>query len=140
MSVSNTPHTLTVQASTDHLTQVRRFVANKARSFGFDKQQVADIQLAVDEAFTNIIEHAYKYNPSQTVRISLNYKSDSFCITLVDTGHSFSPDEYKEPNVKKRIKQKRRGGVGVYLIRKLMDEVTYHQNGKANEICMLKRR
>lgn len=140
MSVSNTPHTLTVQASTDHLAEVRRFVAGKARSFGFNKQQVADIQLAVDEAFTNIIKHAYKYNASQTVQISLKYTGDSFYITLIDTGRSFSLDKYKEPNVKKRVKQKKRGGVGVYLIQKLMDEVSYRQNGRVNETCMLKKR
>lgn len=117
LSVPNAPHTLTVQASTDHLSQVRRFVADKALSVGFDQQQIADIQLAVDEAFTNIIEHAYRYNSSQKVQISLNYKPDSFCIKLIDTGRPFSLDNYTEPNVKKRIKQKKRGGVGVYLIK-----------------------
>lgn len=140
MTNSDTSHTLTVQASTDHLAQVRSFVANEAQSFGFGKQQVKDIQLAVDEAFTNIIEHAYKYNASQTVQISLDYKDDSFCITLTDTGRSFSLNNYQEPDVKKRIREKKRGGVGVYLIRKLMDDVTYHQNGGTNEICMLKKR
>jgi serine/threonine-protein kinase RsbW len=108
--------------------------------FGFDEQQVSDIQLAVDEAFTNIIQHAYKNNAARTVQISLHYTGDTFRVSLTDTGRSFSLDEYERPDLKQRIKQKKRGGVGVYLIQKLMDEVTYRRNGRDNEICMLKRR
>jgi serine/threonine-protein kinase RsbW len=132
--------TLSVQASTAYLAKVRRFVATEARMFGFDKQQISDIQLAVDEAFTNIIKHAYKNNAAQTVQISLHYNGDTFWVSLIDTGRSFSLDEYEKPDIKQRIKQKKRGGVGVYLIQKLMDEVTYRHNGKVNEICMLKKR
>jgi serine/threonine-protein kinase RsbW len=131
---------LTVQASTAHLSKVRRFVAQEARLFGFDKQQISDIQLAVDEAFTNIIKHAYKNNASKEVKISLHNGDDTFWISLVDTGRSFSLEEYEKPDIRRRIKQKKRGGVGVYLIQKLMDEVTYQHNGKVNKICMLKKR
>jgi serine/threonine-protein kinase RsbW len=129
-----------VQASTAYLSKVRRFVAREAQLFGFDKQQISDIQLAVDEAFTNIIKHAYKNNAANTVQISLYNRDDTFWISLVDTGRSFSLDEYEKPDIRRRIKQKKRGGVGVYLIQKLMDEVTYQHNGKVNKICMLKKR
>jgi serine/threonine-protein kinase RsbW len=140
LAASNSVQSLTVQASTAYLAKVRRFVAERARMFGFDEQQVSDIQLAVDEAFTNIIQHAYKNNAARTVQISLHYTGDTFRVSLTDTGRSFSLDEYERPDIKQRIRQKKRGGVGVYLIQKLMDEVTYRRNGRDNEICMLKRR
>jgi serine/threonine-protein kinase RsbW len=129
-----------VQASTRHLTKVRNFVAGRAEAFGFDEQQIADIRLAVDEAFTNIIKHAYENDEKQSVKIALSQNGNTFHISLFDTGKAFLPEDYKDPDVKEKIKRKRRGGMGVYLIRELMDEVSYRHNGTANEIRMMKRR
>jgi serine/threonine-protein kinase RsbW len=129
-----------VQASTEYLAKVRDFVASHAEKFGFEEDQVSDIRLAVDEAFTNIIEHAYKNSAEESVKISLSHNSDTFSISLFDNGQSFSLDDYKEPDVAARIKQKKRGGVGVYLIQKLMDEVSYQHKGTENEIRMTKKR
>ncbi len=140
MATPKALHTIEVQASTEHLARVRNFVASHAETFGFEKQQVSDIRLAVDEAFTNIIEHAYKNSAEESVKISLSHSSDTFWISLFDTGQSFSLDDYKEPDVAARVKQKKRGGVGVYLIKKLMDEVTYRHKGSENEIRMTKKR
>lgn len=129
-----------VIASTEHLSEVRDFVAKYARDFGFNKQDVADIRLAVDEAYTNIIKHAYKNNPSGMVKIMLGYNGDEFWVSLLDNGRSFNPNKYNLPNLKKQIKEKKRGGVGVYLIRQLMDEVKYVHKDDTNEIRMIKKR
>lgn len=140
MATPNSTHTLNVRASTDQLAKVRNFVAEHASDFGFDKEEIADIRLAVDEAFTNIIKHAYQNNDSKSVKVSLQYNTDTFWISLFDTGKSFSLEDYVEPDVEEKIKQKKRGGVGVYLIRKLMDDVSYLQEGSQNEIRMTKKR
>jgi serine/threonine-protein kinase RsbW len=140
VAICKSSHTITVQASTRHLTKVRNFVAGQAELFGFDEQQIADIRLAVDEAFTNIIKHAYENDEEQSVKIALSHNGDAFHISLFDTGKTFLPRDYEEPNVREKIRRKRRGGMGVYLIRKLMDEVCYRQNKTANEIRMMKER
>lgn len=98
------------------------------------------MRLAVDEAFTNIIKHAYKNDPQQSVDILLGYNGNTFWISLLDSGQSFSKKDYEKPDLKKKIRQKERGGVGVYLIKKLMDEVKYFQTGAFNEIRMTKKR
>ena len=134
------PHTLSVHASTKHLAQVRNFVAQHASEFGFDKNDISDIRLAVDEAFTNIIEHAYQNDDNQSVKIALGHNGQTFWISLFDSGKSFSLKDYKKPNVEEKIKQKKRGGVGVYLIKKLMDNVEYLHAGSQNEIRMTKKR
>lgn len=131
---------MSVQASTEHLAKVRDFVAKHASEFGFKKQEVADIRLAVDEAYTNIIKHAYKNDKKKSVDIELGYNSNEFWISLLDTGDAFDPSNYSRPDVRKKIKEKKRGGVGVYLIKKLMDNVEYHTEGAVNEIRMTKRR
>lgn len=133
-----TTYSISVQASTKHLAKVRDFVAKHAKEFGFNKQEVADIRLAVDEAYTNIIKHAYNNDDRKTVDIELGYNSTNFWISLLDTGDAFDPAKYSKPDVPKKIKEKKRGGVGVYLIKKLMDNVEYHTEGSVNEIRMTK--
>lgn len=140
MSKSTTTYSISVQASTEHLAEVRDFVAKHASDFGFKKQDVADIRLAVDEAYTNIIKHAYKNDKHKSVDIELGYNSKEFWISLLDTGDAFDPHNYSKPDVRKKIKEKKRGGVGVYLIKKLMDDVEYQTQGSVNEIRMTKKK
>ncbi len=91
MAKSTTTYSISVQASTKHLAEVRNFVAKHAKEFGFNKQDVADIRLAVDEAYTNIIKHAYKHDEQKTVDIELGYNNNMFWISLMDTGDAFDP-------------------------------------------------
>lgn len=129
---------LSVEASTKHLAEVRSFVAAHAEQIGLDQKDVSEIRLAVDEAYTNIIKHAYNNNASMKVNIEIGSDKDQLWISLTDEGKSFDPNTYHEPDLMKRIKEKRRGGMGVYLIRKLMDQVQYNRKGRTNEIRMVK--
>lgn len=131
---------ITVQASTEHLAEVRDFIRSHAAYFGFSKEKTADICLAVDEAYTNIIKHAYKSNRSKSVDIKLGYEDATFWVTLMDTGNAFDPTHYQKPDIHRRIKQKKRGGVGVYLIKQLMDEVEYLTEDDTNSIRMIKKK
>lgn len=140
MSNTVTRYNKSVEASTKHLAEVRDFVAEHAVEFGFRKQDVADIRLAVDEAYTNIIKHAYEDNPGQLVDITLGYNRSEFWISLRDTGRTFDPASYSKPDLRKKMREKKRGGVGVYLIRRLMDDVQYRQVDGENEIRMIKKR
>lgn len=132
-------HILTVSASTEYLSNVRDFVATHARHFGFRKEDIEDIRLAVDEAFTNVVKHAYQNDSSQKVYIRIGSSGNEFWISITDHGKSFDPSTYKEPDLRESIREHRRGGVGVYLIKKLMDKVEYHSSGSANEILMKKK-
>lgn len=140
MSTRNSKYSMSVQASTKHLAEVRDFVAKHAAEFGFKKQDVADIRLAVDEAYTNIIKHSYKNDDRQSVEIEMEFDNGELWISLLDTGESFDPSNYSKPDVRQKIKEKKRGGVGVFLIKQLMDEVKYLNDGPTNEIRMSKKR
>lgn len=132
-------HSILVSASTDQIAAVRNFVANHAANAGFTRDDVDDIRLAVDEAYTNVIKHAYNFDASKLVNIKVSYNEKEFLITIADEGRSFNPDTYREPNIKERIMLRKRGGVGVFLIHKLMDHVEYRKHGLQNEIVMSKR-
>lgn len=140
MSNSTSTYNISVQASTEHLAEVRAFVSGHAAEFGFDEKDVADIRLAVDEAYTNIIKHAYKYDKQKSVDIKLGCNGDELWVSLLDTGNAFDLRKYSKPDIRQRIKNKKRGGVGVYLIKELMDTVSYSTEGPVNEIRMTKKK
>ena len=118
---------------------MRNFVQKYVQQFDVNKNDLDEIILAVDEAYTNIIKHAYNNDPNQTVKIELGTSTDTLWVQLSDTGFHFNADEYQPPDLLKRIKNKQRGGMGVYLINKLMDSVEYSSAGKTNTILMRKR-
>ncbi len=131
---------ISVPASTAYISAVRDFVGLYANKFGFSDNEVDEIRLAVDEAYTNVIKHAYQYDENQRVLISIGAVNDEFWVSITDQGRAFNPELYSEPDIKERIRLKKRGGVGVYLIRRLMDAVEYSNMGGTNEIRMTKRR
>ena len=131
---------ISVPASTAYLSAVRDFVGLYAHQFGFSEQVVDEIRLAVDEAYTNVIKHAYKYDEEERVLISIGAGDDLFWVSIADQGRTFDQEHYTEPDIEERIRTRKRGGVGVYLMRKLMDTVEYSHVGGTNEIKMTKRR
>ena len=118
--------------------EVREFVDGAARAFGFSEEDVANIILAVDEACTNIIKHAYHYALDQEIEISIFHSTRSFEIRIYDNGKAFDPSSIRTPDLKDHIGHKRRGGLGVYLMKRLMDKVEYNFiPGKRNEVRLI---
>ena len=131
--------TKTILSRTDNLLEVREFVADAARQFGFADEEVANIVLAVDEACTNIIKHAYQYAPDKEISISIFRNNGAFEIKIVDEGKDFNPNELRAPDLRQNLSQHRRGGLGVYLMKKLMDKVEYNfASGHKNEVSLTK--
>ena len=129
----------TVLSRTDHLLEVRDFVSDAARQFGFSDEDVANIVLAVDEACTNIIKHAYQYAPDKEIFIAIHRKNGTFEVKIKDSGKSFNPDALRAPDLKRNLSHHRRGGLGVYLMRKLMDKVEYNfADDSNNEVSLVK--
>ena len=129
----------TIKSKTEHLLDVREFISSAAQRLGFSDEETSKIVLAVDEACTNIIKHAYQYDPNKEIRISINTTKGALEILIEDEGKSFNPLAVKPPDLKQHLKQFRRGGLGVYLMKTLMDEVEYNLNpGKKNVVRLLK--
>ncbi len=135
---SSDTYRIDVPASTQQLSVVRDFVTNHARTYGFGESDIEEIRLAVDEAMTNVIKHAYQYDESKTVYVTLGKNKTEFWVAIQDSGEAFDIEKYQEPDVSERIKQRKKGGVGVFLIRKLMDKVEYSRKNSHNEIRMTK--
>jgi serine/threonine-protein kinase RsbW len=130
-----------ILSRTDNLLEVREFVGSAALSFGFSEEEAANIVLAVDEACTNIIKHAYEYATDKEIEINISKNNGSFEIRIYDNGRSFDPSKVHPHDLKKYIDHRQRGGLGVYLMKRLMDKVEYNFNpGKRNEVRLIKYR
>ncbi len=129
----------TVLSRTDNLLEVRDFVSDAARQFGFSDEDVANIVLAVDEACTNIIKHAYQYAPDKEIMVSIIRNNGAFEVKIQDSGKNFDPNVLQPPDLRQNLSHHRRGGLGVYLMKKLMDKVEYNFTaGKSNEVSLVK--
>lgn len=114
-------------------------MAHHAGLSGFDADEVEDIRLAVDEAMTNVIKHAYQHDSSKLITVHQGVENNEFWVRITDSGRSFNLEGYKEPDIEERIRLRKKGGVGVYLIRRLMDNVEYKKVNSRNEIKMTKK-
>ena len=117
-------------------TQVSRFLLEE----GLDESQIIDeIKLAIDEALTNIIEHAYQFQEGKEIDIQLKFNGRRFTVILHDRGRSFAWEKVPEPDPKRYVREGREDGWGVFLMKNLMDEIIYHPNkGEHNEMVMVK--
>jgi anti-sigma regulatory factor (Ser/Thr protein kinase) len=133
--------TVQYAAKFEYLDEIREFVGEIARAGGFSDKDVYNIQLATDEAASNIIEHAYENIPDGVLELSCGMQGDAIKIILIDHGESFDPSEVPLPDLKADLSDRKIGGLGIFLMRKLMDEVHYEpRSDKSNVLTMIKRK
>ncbi|HRQ23509.1 MAG TPA: ATP-binding protein [Anaerolineales bacterium] len=125
----------------EFLDEIRNFIAQVAREGGFSDKMIYSLQLAADEAASNIIEHAYAGVSDAHLDITCDMNGDEIVITMKDQGMPFDPSGVKEPNLTADLSERQIGGLGVYLMRKIMDTVRYESNPRnGNLLTMIKRR
>jgi serine/threonine-protein kinase RsbW len=105
---------------------------------GFTEEAVDQIVIAVDEACSNIIRHAYGGDPAQQIQIVVDTYPDRLEITLSDQGRRFDPSTYREPDPQKLARSGQRGGLGLLLMRRLMDEIQYDYRDEFNIVRLIK--
>ena len=131
---------LNIKSQTDKLHLVWDFVSEAARETGFDEESVSKIALAVDEACTNIIKHSYEYATDKDIEITVKTAKSTFEVIIVHQGKSFDPQAIKPPDMREYLTHFRRGGLGMHLMRSLMDKVEYRTSGdKKSEVHLVKQ-
>ena len=130
---------LRLPSRTDCLSLIRVFVARVADRAGLTQDDVDQVELAVDEACANVMLHAHALNPDMQVHVVLDVEPQKLIIGVTDEGRPFDPTSVPVPDLDAYLAAHRVGGLGIYLIRRLMDEVQYcrSQDGR-NELRMAK--
>jgi serine/threonine-protein kinase RsbW len=137
----NTRQTRVFPGQFSSLMAICKFIAQAAAAAGLDERATYAVQMAVDEACSNIIEHAYEGKETGAIGCTCEITPDSLVVTLNDHGRCFDPTNASEPDLSANLGDRTQGGLGIYFIRKLMDRVEYKYSPDCgNTLKLAKRR
>ncbi len=131
---------LLIPSQTSFLSLVRDLTKRMAEVAGFDQGAPDRIALAVDEATTNAIEHAYHGAPDREVEIRFDEAGAELTVEVVDSGEGIDPREMPRVDLERYASERRRGGLGVHLMERIMDSVTFRRSARRNVCCLVKRK
>jgi anti-sigma regulatory factor (Ser/Thr protein kinase) len=132
--------TLTIPSRFEYLSRIADFIAEAGREAGFDEDTIFHVQMAVDEACSNVIEHAYQGQDQGDITLSCVCRGREWVVTVHDTGRPFDPQSIPDPNVNASLDNIKAGGLGLYFMRQLMDRVEFSfDEEKGNRLRMVKR-
>lgn len=124
----------------DSLEGISSFIKENAKSAGFDGFTMYTIETAVDEACSNIIEHAYGQENLGTIEISIEENTSNITIFIKDFGKPFNPKSIPNPNLSKNLFERKGSGLGIYMMKQWMDEVQFEFVNNANILKLVKNK
>jgi serine/threonine-protein kinase RsbW len=127
-----------VPADAAQLTVLTRFLREFAMAVALDAAQVRTFELALEEIFMNIVIHGSRPGTVPRVEVSLHRDAESLTMTVEDDGPEFDPLSLPPPDVTASLADRRVGGLGVFLVRKMMDSVRYARIAGRNQLRMSK--
>jgi serine/threonine-protein kinase RsbW len=128
-----------VPATLDSLATISQFITDATTRVGLDDHAAWQVQLAVDEAATNIIQHGYDQAPGE-IGLAWRVEDGQLIVTLRDTGRRFNPDDVPAPDITSPLEERQAGGLGIYLMGRLMDNVQFtFDDQHGNLLTMTKR-
>ena len=134
------PDTYVFPGRYDSLAEIAALIRRAGQELGLSPLDQYAVEMAVDEACTNIIEHAYGGEGLGNIELTLNLETDALRIILKDHGKPFNPEKVKPPNIKAPLKRRSGRGLGLYFIYQWMDEVYFETSEGTNTLVMTKRK
>ncbi len=129
---------LEIPASESNLRRVRDFIADICTRADFSKRESNNIKLAVDEACTNIIKHAYGHKEGK-IRLDVQAEQGRIEVNIYDQGESFDWSGVEDPDLEEYVEMGKKGGLGIFLMNRLMDELQYQPSSTGNHLYMAKQ-
>ena len=120
------------------LPRIVEFVEDACEQAAIDPAKIFDLQLAVEEACTNVIEHAYSRKGGE-LTVCFDVCGPDASITVTDHGRPFAPDEVALPDLSLPLEERPVGGLGLFLMQQLMDDVEFAFTKEGNQLSMVKR-
>lgn len=127
--------------NSSELENIRTFVINCAESFGFDYKESHKIALAVDEACSNLIKYAFKEDQNKDIEVKIEVKNNVLNVSIYDDAEPFNPLTIPSPDMNEYFKKFKKGGLGIHIMKLVMDEISYKPKSKTNKknILLLKK-
>jgi serine/threonine-protein kinase RsbW len=117
----------TISCSLSNLKGLRDFVKNNLSNFGLSGTGTDEIVLAVDEMVANQIIHSNQCNPNNKFELHMEFdkQTNEVIIEIIDEGKLFNINDFVQPELKDIINERRKGGLGIRLVRAIMDKIEY---------------
>ena len=131
------PCILQVEAAAGSLKKVTDFVSVCAERASLKPAENSKLKIAVYEACMNVIEHGYQFEPDELLGIETQIKGDRLYVSILDTGRSFDFYELDPYDVKKAVQKKSRGGYGLHMIQRSVDEIHYLKTEEGNRLTLI---
>jgi serine/threonine-protein kinase RsbW len=129
-------HKLNLSCSTAALAELRSFLQQNKAIFKLSEVDRHQVTLAVEEVCANLIIHSHACNPKEEIHLEVKELNKKIIVEITDKGDAFNLLDYKVPDLSQVIEEKRKGGIGILLVKKIMDEIEFEsKNGK--NICRL---
>jgi serine/threonine-protein kinase RsbW len=130
---------LTRAAELETLPVFRELIAQACQAVQANAETTYDIQLAIDEACTNVITHGYEGLDPGSVMLEIKLEPDQILLTLTDFGHPFEPSEAPQPDINAPLEEREIGGLGLFFIYNVMDNVDYKSDEAGNRLYLTKK-
>jgi serine/threonine-protein kinase RsbW len=127
------------QAVFSNLEEVLEFVRAKAKAYGMCKTTVPDVILAVEELLVNIISYAFPDRENGYMEVQCSEEDNSLIVCIIDEGEIFDVTIVAEPDVSTPIHERKIGGMGIFLVKNVVDSILYKRKGKKNILTIKKR-
>ena len=99
------------------------------------------VNLVLEELVVNVINYGHRRDPNHEIEISLDWEADKLTMKMVDDAPAFNPlEDNPEPDLTSKLEDRPVGGLGIYLVHHLMDEIQYRREGGQNHLTLIKRR
>ena len=131
---------VTLEAAEENLDEVLRFVEDALENTGCSLEDQRQIAIAEEEVFINIVSYAYKPGRGDTtLRLDVSQDPAEVTITFIDHGVPFDPLAKEDPDINLPAKQRKVGGLGIFVVKNLMDDVFYEYRNRQNILTMKKK-
>ena len=132
------PATMTVTNRLAEIGRLASFVADFGASHGVHDDVLFDVKLAVEEAVANVISHGYHDESEHQIVVRLALTDHALTVEVEDDARAFNPLEVAAPDVARPVTDRPVGGLGIHLIRNVMDALAYRRAGDKNVLIMTK--
>jgi serine/threonine-protein kinase RsbW len=128
-----------IACSTENLREVRRFVNTVLSKLNISDNDISMIVLAVDEICANRIIHSNKSDKNNQLEVEISNKSEGVVFRIKDTGDYFDNTTQNDPDIFNLMKERRKGGLGLMLVRKIMDSIEVKKEDPYTTYTLFKR-
>ena len=127
-----------LKSSLSELDNLCEYLEDFGQKIGLSKKLIFEINLALDELFTNIISYGFKDEAEHIIKVTITPQNEELCLHIEDDGVPFNPIEFETPDVACSVENCKIGGLGIHIMRKLMDEICYQRCDDKNILTLKK--